>query len=271
MDVEIRLDGASSYGGDRMTTSEQESTAEGIRPSEAAETRDSHTPRRGPVCALIVDDDRDAAHMLCRALEAGGARAKVATGADGLARARELVPDIAFVAMAAPSVAGAAIVRSIAAMDLGIRQIVLAQESDPDDAVAAIRDGARGYLGKRDVLTCSLPRLIDAAMADELVCSRPLLMSIVDRLARSPEVAARPGQRRLTARESEVLGRLAAGRSTHWIADDLVISVETVRTHIKNLMRKLAVRSRAELLGAAARMRTETPEREAGRDEKRAG
>ncbi len=215
---------------------------------------DARSARRNPVRALVVDDDRAAAQALRRALEAGGARAEVAGATDGLTLAGKLAPDVIFVD------AGVPIVRSIAALELDIRTIVLAHAGDSDDAVAAIRDGARGYLGKEDVIGCDLPRLIDAAMADELVCPRSLLSAIVARLARlpAPAVSVRTGRRLLTAREWEVLELLFAGRSTHWIADHLVISVETVRTHVKNLMRKLGVRSRRELLAATARLRSET-------------
>jgi NarL family two-component system response regulator LiaR len=225
------------------------STPESKSPSSRQPTRD------GRVRALLVVADPLATLELRRALEAAGADviAEAASEADGLDRARELAPDIAFVD------ASIATAGSMAALDLGIRPLVLARDPDPDDAVAAISAGARGYLASQDVLDRNLPRLLDAAMADELVCSRPLLTAVVDRLVRDPRRGAggRPVRGLLTARETEVLDLLYAGSSTEGIADHMTITVETVRSHIKNLMRKLGVRSRAELRAAAASIRKE--------------
>jgi NarL family two-component system response regulator LiaR len=63
----------------------------------------------------------------------------------------------------------------------------------------------------------------------------------------------------LTAREWEVVDLLRDGRSTEAIADDLVLSIETVRSHVKNILRKLDVRSREEAVAAADRMRAAPP------------
>ena len=69
----------------------------------------------------------------------------------------------------------------------------------------------------------------------------------------------RPVRSPLTAREWEVIDLLRDGRSTEAIADDLVLSIETVRSHVKNILRKLDVRSREEAVAAADRMRSDPP------------
>jgi two-component system nitrate/nitrite response regulator NarL len=66
----------------------------------------------------------------------------------------------------------------------------------------------------------------------------------------------RPVRSDLTSREWEVLDLLAAGRSTEQVADELVLSTETVRSHTKSLYRKLGVHSRSELAEAVRRLRT---------------
>ena len=65
----------------------------------------------------------------------------------------------------------------------------------------------------------------------------------------------RPVKSPLTAREWEVIDLLKATRSTDEIAAELVLSTETVRSHVKNILRKLKVRSREEAVAAADRMR----------------
>ena len=69
----------------------------------------------------------------------------------------------------------------------------------------------------------------------------------------------RPIKDPLTAREWEVIDLLKATRSTDEIAAELVLSTETVRSHVKNILRKLKVRSRQEAVAAADRMRNATP------------
>ena len=69
----------------------------------------------------------------------------------------------------------------------------------------------------------------------------------------------RPIDSPLTAREWEVIELLAPGHSTDHVADVLVVSIETVRSHVKNIMRKLGVNSRADAVAAAERLRIVTP------------
>jgi DNA-binding NarL/FixJ family response regulator len=82
-------------------------------------------------------------------------------------------------------------------------------------------------------------------------------MKLIEQLRRAPEATTgmRPVKSPLTAREWEVVDMLYEGRTTDEIADALVLSTETVRSHIKNLMRKLGARTRAEAVELANRAR----------------
>ena len=71
----------------------------------------------------------------------------------------------------------------------------------------------------------------------------------------------RPVKSPLTAREWEVIDLLKAAKTTDQIADELVLSPETVRSHVKNILRKLDVRSREDAVAAADRMRSAPPQR----------
>jgi len=90
-----------------------------------------------------------------------------------------------------------------------------------------------------------------------VILTRRLTMRLVDsmRRTRADGAGIRPVRSRLTPREWEALDLLCASQSTDEIADTLVLSSETVRSHIKNLLRKLAVSSRQAAVEEARKMR----------------
>jgi DNA-binding NarL/FixJ family response regulator len=212
---------------------------------------------------LIVDDDPLATDALRRVLkEAGGAViAEPSPGDDAILVAGLQAPDIVFVTVLTPVVDGLSLVRGLAALELAIRPIVLTPDRDPDGVLAAVRAGARGILSKSDLLASDLRRLLRATMEGELICSRNMATAMVERLAHSPVlgVGYRPVRSLLTPREWEVLDMLCDRRTNDQIADGLVISIETVRTHVKNVMRKLEVTSRRDVIAAAAGLRGQPP------------
>ena len=210
---------------------------------------------------MILGDDPIASRVLRRTLEQADAVVvgEAPLGRAGLELARHHVPDVALVDFA-PGAGddGVAVVESLIAMGLGIRPVAVASEPSPDAGLAAIRAGARGFLSPAALAVERVPRLLAAAMGDELVCSRSMLTSIVERLLRSPPpigAGFRPVRSPLTSREWEILDLLCAGHATDRIAEELVISTETVRTHLKNLMRKLGATSRADVIASAPALR----------------
>jgi NarL family two-component system response regulator LiaR len=90
-----------------------------------------------------------------------------------------------------------------------------------------------------------------------VILTRRLTMRLVDsmRRTRADGAGIRPVRSRLTPREWEALDLLCASQSTDEIADTLVLSSETVRSHIKNLLRKLGVSSRQAAVEEARKMR----------------
>jgi DNA-binding NarL/FixJ family response regulator len=136
------------------------------------------------------------------------------------------------------------------------RVIVLSASDDDTKAVSALRAGARGYL-RKDIELEALPRAINGVMAGEAAISRRLTMKIVDELRKSPQLGPglRPTVSDLTPREWQVLDLLTTGASTADIAIDLVLSPETVLTHVKNILKKLGVHSRRDAIRRAERLR----------------
>ena len=110
------------------------------------------------------------------------------------------------------------------------------------DILAAVESGATGYLLK-DAPTDELVRAVRAAAAGQVTLGPAIQQRLLGRV-RAPQLA-------LTARELDVLGLVAAGRSNDEIARELFLGVETVRTHVGNLLAKLGVRDRTQAVVAA--------------------
>jgi two-component system NarL family response regulator len=129
----------------------------------------------------------------------------------------------------------------------GCRILVLAEEEDQALLAEVVEAGASGYLTK----DCPLKDLIDATRAvhrGEIVIPRWMLGALLGRLVmrRKERDEALRRLSRLTRREREVLALLADGADNESIARTLVISPETARTHVQNLLNKLEVHSRLE-------------------------
>ena len=103
----------------------------------------------------------------------------------------------------------------------------------------------------------ALSSMLRGSVEGEAAISRTLAMELVQHYRSAPAggTGLRPVRSKLTDREWEVLDLLAGGATTDGIAHALVLSPETVRSHLKNLYRKLEVRTRKEAVAAAGRMR----------------
>jgi DNA-binding NarL/FixJ family response regulator len=171
-------------------------------------------------------------------------------------------PDVVVMDVVMPELDGIVATRRIV-KELPDQIVVILTGADDDDEIGlqALRAGATGYLSK-DLDIDALPRALEGARTGEAVISRRMTKRLIEHVRRSPDAVAgmRPVRSPLTAREWEVLDLLRDGRSTEAIADDLVLSIETVRSHVKNILRKLDVRSREDAVAAADRMRTAPPE-----------
>jgi len=212
---------------------------------------------------LIADDDPFARRVIKDALQSGGV-VVIAEARDGR-QAVELAlyhrPDVIVMDLVMPELDGITATRHI--INAIPEQIVIVLTGGGDDeelGLQALRAGAAGYLSK-DLDIDALPRALTAAQMGEAVISRQMTMRLIEHARRTPEGVAgmRPVRSPLTPREWEVIDLLRAGHSTDDMAEALVLSTETVRSHIKNLMRKLDVRSREDAVAAADRMREPPP------------
>lgn len=181
---------------------------------------------------------------------------ETASAADARAIARDQKPDVALVDVILEDGDGLDVAEAIGREAPGTRVIVLSASEDEAKALRALRAGARGYL-RKDIELEALPRAIKGVLQGEAAVSRRLSMRVIDELrkARALGPGLRPTVSELTPREWQVLDLLTTGASTADIAVDLVLSPETVLTHVKNILKKLGVHSRRDAIQQAERLR----------------
>jgi two-component system, NarL family, response regulator LiaR len=209
---------------------------------------------------IVADDDPLARRVVRDALEAGGiiVIAEAANGREAVELSLYYKPDIVLMDLVMPEVDGIQATRRILAREPDVEVVILTSSDDDEVGIVGLRAGASGFLNKRAGVD-ALPRALRGAVAGEALVSRRLTMRLVDtiRRTRADGAGIRPVRSRLTPREWEVLDLLCDGQSTDEIADALVLSSETVRSHIKNLLRKLGVRSRQAAVEEARRLRAD--------------
>jgi NarL family two-component system response regulator LiaR len=215
---------------------------------------DEHEPWR----AVVADDDALARRTIDELLRRAGiiVVAEANDGREAVELVRFHEPDLVLMDIVMPDLDGIAATRRI--LDERPDQVVILLTSAGSDdlGVLGLRLGAAGYL-RKDMDLDALPRAIVGALKGEAAISRTMARTLIEQLRRlpAPGEGFRPVHSPLTTREWEVLDLICEGRSTDEIADVFVVSSETVRSHIKSILRKLGVRSRQEATAAARRMR----------------
>lgn len=137
-----------------------------------------------------------------------------------------------------------------------VRLLLISASEDPEMGMRALRSGAHGYLTK-DLEPAELASSVQRIAAGQAVVSDLVLQRMIEYLRALPVDGRgmRPVYSPLTSREWEVLDVLAAGHSINEIAARFVLSPETVRSHLKSIMRKLEVHSPREAVLAVRRLR----------------
>ena len=206
--------------------------------------------RAGRPRVVIVDD-----HGLFRS----GVRSELGGHVDVIGEADDVAPAIALIAASEPDVVlldvhlpgggGQLVITAIRAGHPQVRFLALSASDAPEDVIAVIRAGARGYVTK----TISGPDLVDAihrVAAGDSVLSPMLAGFVLDAFAASggpDRPALDPELDQLTPREREVLRLIARGYTYKEIARELYISSKTVETHVSSVLRKLQLSTRHQL------------------------
>jgi DNA-binding NarL/FixJ family response regulator len=202
---------------------------------------------------LIVDDQpllRTGFRMILEAEpdlrivgEAGDGRAAVEA-------ARRLRPDVVLMDIRMPVMDGVEATRQLAGPGVSapVRVLILTTFELDEYIVEALRGGASGFLLKDvppDELVAAIRTIADGGALLAPSVTRRLLDTFAHRLP-STDATARAATADLTEREREVLGLIAAGKSNAEIADELVVSETTVKTHVSRVLMKLDLRDRVQ-------------------------
>ena len=171
----------------------------------------------------------------------------------------DLQPDIVLMDPVMPGCDGIMATRRIASQAPDVRVVILSVTSDEEAALLALKSGAVGYVSKAIELD-ALVRVVRGVYRGEAALSRTMTQRLISEFRSLSMGGQHTATRRsrqassvLSRREQEILELLAAGLTTEAIARTLSLAIETVRTHIKAILRKLRVHSRREAIAVAHR------------------
>ncbi|HEX5506181.1 MAG TPA: response regulator transcription factor [Thermomicrobiales bacterium] len=214
---------------------------------------------------VIADDHglfRDGLRSLleARGIEVAG---EARTGREAVELARRLRPDVVLMDLAMPELSGLAATRALSAEAPELKVVVVTASEDDADLFEAIKSGAQGYIFK-NLDAAQFFALLEGVMRGEPALTPGLARKLLREFARPAPAAgggAPPGEA-LTAREREVLELLVQGvTSNQELAARLVVSENTVKYHLRNILDKLHLQNRAQVIAYAVRHGLVAPDR----------
>jgi DNA-binding NarL/FixJ family response regulator len=207
---------------------------------------------------LIADDHplfRDGLHSLleARGIEVVG---EARNGRDAVDQTKRLQPDVVLMDLNMPELDGLEATRLISAQHPDVKVVVLTASEDDANLFEAIKSGAQGYLFK-NLSSDEFFRLLEGVAHGEPALTPGLARKLLGEFARpaAPVPSAAPPEAELlTEREREVLTLLVQGiTSNRELAERLVVSENTVKYHLRNILDKLHVQNRAQVVAYAMR------------------
>ena len=202
---------------------------------------------------LLVEDQtllREGFHAIIEADPDLRVVGEAGDGAAGLALARQLRPDVIVMDIRMPVMDGITATRRVAEAGLASKVVVLTTFDEDELVAGALRAGASGFLLKSSAGR-NLVDAIKSVHRGEALLAPELTRRLVERFVQSTNDGARARIDGLTQREREVLAAIGRGRSNSEIADDLLLGVSTVKSHVNNVFAKLGVRDRAQAVVVA--------------------
>ena len=213
----------------------------------------------GPISVVLADDQalmRMGFRMVLEAEDDINVVGEASDGTAALAQAKALHPDVILMDVRMPGMNGIEATELIARECPGTRVLILTTFDLDEYAFAGLRAGASGFLLK-DTRPTELAEAIRTVASGEAVVSPRITQRMLEMFASSLPNSGKPAQPSdpridsLTPREKEILVLISQGMSNAEIADRLVVSATTVKTHVGNVLAKLDVRDRVQAVVVA--------------------
>jgi NarL family two-component system response regulator LiaR len=195
---------------------------------------------------LVVDDHavvREGLRALIETEPGMELAGEASDGVEAVDQARALQPDVVLLDLVMPRKGGIEAIGDIMQQDPNARILVLTSFAEDDKVFPAIKAGALGYLLK-DASPAELLQAIRDVQSGEPTMHPTIARKLMRELRRPADLP--PTDEPLTEREVEVLQSLARGLSNREIADELIVSERTVRTHVSNILAKLHLANRTQ-------------------------
>lgn len=205
---------------------------------------------------LLVDDHavvRSGLRMLLESEEDLDIIGEAGTAREALEAVAALHPDLALIDIGLPDLSGIEVTRQIKQCWPEVSVVALTIHEDEEYFFQMLQAGASGYVPKRAAPEELLTAIRAAAIGEVYLYPSMAKLLVKDYVSSGKEAAPLEALNELTDREREVLSRLADGASNQEIADALTISHKTVGRHRENIMHKLNLHSRTELVKYAIR------------------
>jgi len=194
---------------------------------------------------MIVDDHdmlREGLNAFFKSFDDLKVIGEAASGEEAVRLCRELEPDVVLMDLAMPEMDGTTAIKLIHEQQPDVRIIVLSSFSETRQVKAALQNGATSYLLK-NISASKLADAIRATMSGLPTLAPEATQALIDS-GGAPSAAQTPGE--LTERELEVMNLMVKGLPNTQIAEQLNISVFTVKNHVSSILSKLGVSSRTE-------------------------